>query len=265
MNIISFSGGKDSTAMLLRMLELKMPVDKIVFADTGFEFPELYDYITKVSRRIKREITFVYPDKEFEEWFAGKVTRGKHQGETRGFPMIAFPCYWSRESKIKPLQKTCGPNDKMFVGIAYDEKQRCSSEGNIVYPLVEWKWTEQDCIDYLNKKNLFNPLYVNFDRLGCYFCPKQNEKSIYILWKLYPKLWEKTKTWEARNFNLKQRYIFNKSMDEYEKLFEKGYIPKKLPKYECWNGCESVKKAFLLKQTRLNCFEKSQLVKEVRE
>ena len=80
----------------------------------------------------------------------------------------------------------------------------------IKYPLVEWRWTEQKCIDYLNEKNLFNPLYVNFDRLGCYFCPKQNEKSIYVLWKNYPELWEKTKFWESEQKKLNGKTIFDK-------------------------------------------------------
>ena len=50
--IVSFSGGKDSTAMLLHMIELDMPIDMIVFADTDMEFPELYDYIDRVPSRI---------------------------------------------------------------------------------------------------------------------------------------------------------------------------------------------------------------------
>jgi 3'-phosphoadenosine 5'-phosphosulfate sulfotransferase (PAPS reductase)/FAD synthetase len=252
MNVVSFSGGKDSTAMLLRMLELKMPVDRIVFSDTGFEFPELYSYMKKIEKHIGRKIEIVYPKKAFEEWFSGQVTRGKSKGQIRGFPLRAFPCYWSRESKILPLQRVVNKEDKFFIGIAYDEQQRCSkTDGNLIYPLVEWEWTEKDCINYLNKKGLFNPLYANFDRLGCYFCPKQNEKSIYILWKLYPKLWEKTKEYEIRNIEFGRGKLFSKYMYKFEKLFKSGYLPKKLPKYQCWNGCESVKLAFLERQTTL--------------
>lgn len=255
MNVVSFSGGKDSTAMLLRMIELKMPVDRIIFADTGFEFPELYDYIKKIEKHIGKKIEFVYADKSFDAWFNGKVTRGQRMGEIRGFPLRAFPCYWSREAKIKPLQKAINKEDKFFIGIAYDEMERCSKkDGNLIYPLVEWKWTEQDCVDYLNQKNLFNPLYVNFDRLGCFFCQKQNEKSIYVLWKNYKDLWAKTKEWETKNIAIGRGLIFSKSMSEYEKLFENGYLPKALPKYECWNGCESVKKAFLERQSCLGDF-----------
>lgn len=265
MDIVSFSGGKDSTAMLLRMIETGMNIDKIVFADTGFEFPELYEYIKRIEKHIGKKIEVVYPSKTFEDWFYGKTTRGKAKDEVRGFPLRIYPCYWSREAKIVPLTKLQKKTDKVYIGIAYDEKERCQSTSNLKYPLVEWKWTEQDCINYLNEKNLFNPLYVNFDRLGCYFCPKQNEKSIYVLWKNYPDLWNKTKFWETEQKKLNGRLIWDKSLKEYEDLFSKGYLPKKLPKYQCWNGCESVKKAFLLQQTRLGCCEVRNIYSKYKE
>ena len=44
-HIVSFSGGKDSTAMLLMMLQKNMPIDEIVFCDTGMEFPDMYRHI----------------------------------------------------------------------------------------------------------------------------------------------------------------------------------------------------------------------------
>ena len=45
LHVVSLSGGKDSTAMLLRMVEEGWPVDHIIFCDTGLEFPEIYDHI----------------------------------------------------------------------------------------------------------------------------------------------------------------------------------------------------------------------------
>ena len=36
LHVVSLSGGKDSTAMLLRMIEEGMPVDIILFCDTDF-------------------------------------------------------------------------------------------------------------------------------------------------------------------------------------------------------------------------------------
>lgn len=38
-HVASFSGGKDSTAMVLRLIEEGTPLDEIVFFDTGWEFP----------------------------------------------------------------------------------------------------------------------------------------------------------------------------------------------------------------------------------
>jgi len=137
----------------------------------------------------------------------------------------------------------------VYIGIAYDEQQRMSKvDGNLKYPLVDWKWTEQDCIDYLNKKDMFNPLYVNFDRLGCWNCPKQGIKSLYVLWKNYPNLWERFIEYDKENFRLTGKYVRIKPLIDVQKKFESGVIPKENPKYECWNGCESVKNAFIEKQ-----------------
>ncbi len=72
LHVCSFSGGKDSTAMLLRMLEARMKVDVILFCDTGLEFPQLYEHIRKVERNIGREIAIVKPDEDFEYLFARK-------------------------------------------------------------------------------------------------------------------------------------------------------------------------------------------------
>jgi 3'-phosphoadenosine 5'-phosphosulfate sulfotransferase (PAPS reductase)/FAD synthetase len=44
-HIVSFSGGKDSTAMLLKMIENKMKIDEIIFCDTTVEFDEMYEHI----------------------------------------------------------------------------------------------------------------------------------------------------------------------------------------------------------------------------
>ena len=41
-NIVQFSGGKDSTAMLLMMLDKGVQIDEVIFCDTGKEFPQMY-------------------------------------------------------------------------------------------------------------------------------------------------------------------------------------------------------------------------------
>jgi len=201
-HIISFSGGKDSTAMLIRMVELGMTIDEVVFADTKLEFPEMYVYIKKVERYIGRKIT-VLKEGDWDKWFYGKSTRGKTKGQMRGFPLGGcLPCWHSREAKFKPLNKFCNGNIR-YLGYALDEnsnvrKQKIAQyrfnggkDKDYIYPLVDWRWTEKDCADYLKDKNLHNPLYGRFTRTGCYLCPKQGKKSLFVLFKHYPDLWAK--------------------------------------------------------------------------
>jgi 3'-phosphoadenosine 5'-phosphosulfate sulfotransferase (PAPS reductase)/FAD synthetase len=207
-HIVCFSGGKDSTAMLLRMIELNYHIDKIVFADTQHEFPEMYDYINKIEKLINRPIIRTKPKKSFDEWFFSVPVKGKYkeQNKIRGFPFSGGGCYWCRESKVRPMFKICKGNI-VYIGIAKDEPKRLerkeykpNSIGTIYkFPLNEWGWTEQDCVDYLNEKGLLNPLYYKFKRLGCWFCPKMNLESLKSVYLNYPELWERLKEYEKHS------------------------------------------------------------------
>lgn len=202
-HIVSFSGGKDSTAMLVRMLELKMPVDVAVFADTMFEFPQMYDF----HKTFKAYMAKNHPQVQmieaattttFDHWFHGKVTRGKMKGKKRGWPLAFFPCYWSRESKFKVLDPICKGNFR-YIGYAADEKKRLAgisiSDGDSGYksPLGEWGWTEKDCLEYLESKGLAVQLHRDFNRTGCYMCPKQPKSSLMIMCEKYPEQWAHVK------------------------------------------------------------------------
>jgi 3'-phosphoadenosine 5'-phosphosulfate sulfotransferase (PAPS reductase)/FAD synthetase len=70
-HIVSLSGGKDSTAMLLRMLEEGMPVDIILFCNTGMEFEGLYRHIDKLEQYIGRPITRLKSPQSFEYLIPG--------------------------------------------------------------------------------------------------------------------------------------------------------------------------------------------------
>lgn len=50
---VSFSGGKDSTAMLLHMMELGEHIDEVINVDTGMEFPAMYEHIARVRRIVE--------------------------------------------------------------------------------------------------------------------------------------------------------------------------------------------------------------------
>jgi 3'-phosphoadenosine 5'-phosphosulfate sulfotransferase (PAPS reductase)/FAD synthetase len=206
-HIVSWSGGKDSTAMLVRMLELKMPVDVAVFAETSYEFAAMYDFhktfrnwMAKYHPEVK--MMEVCTDATWDHWFHGPISRGKRKGDTRGWPLLCFPCWWSRESKFKQLDKVCKGNIR-YIGYAADEKKRLAGDAmkddSYQSPLGDWGWSEKDCLEYLESKGLAVQLHRDFNRTGCFMCPKQPRKSLEIMCKLYPKEWARSIAMEQSN------------------------------------------------------------------
>lgn len=67
---VSLSGGKDSTAMLLLMVERGLPIHAVLTADTGMEFPEMYEHLQKLDDYLFTErglhLTWLRHPKGFE-------------------------------------------------------------------------------------------------------------------------------------------------------------------------------------------------------
>lgn len=210
--VIMWSGGKDSTVLLIKALEEGLAFNEFVFSDTFQEFPKMYEYIEKVLNYIKENFPdnkaqFVRVGKEgtYEKWSEGKFTRGKYKGMVRGFPLQRKMSYCTRELKSYPINRYL--KDKEFIkliGYATNENngnrrkkiEKYKVEGIVgdeIYPLIDWNMSENDCIEFLKERGLHNSLYDEFNRLGCWFCPKQSEKSLKVLINNYPELWEKIK------------------------------------------------------------------------
>lgn len=60
---VSLSGGKDSTAMLLMMLDKGEHIDEVVTVDTGMEFPEMYDHLEKLQKMVNIPFTVLKSEK----------------------------------------------------------------------------------------------------------------------------------------------------------------------------------------------------------
>ena len=216
LHVCSFSGGKDSTAMLLRMLEARMKVDVILFCDTGLEFPQLYEHIRKVERNIGREIAIVKPDEDFEYLFARKkIVRkrptafaGRYGMERTGYGWPGPKMRWCterlknqpRERYLRKLRKEY--NVIEYIGIAADETYRltrkCNQRPNIRMPLIDWGMTEADCLAYCEKNGYdWGGLYGKFSRVSCWCCPLQSLKELRVLYREFPQLWERLKKWDA--------------------------------------------------------------------
>lgn len=150
-HIVQFSGGKDSTAMLLMMLEKGMQIDEIIFCDTGKEFPEMYEHIKKVEQYIGRKITILKAEKSFDYWQKDHIkTKGKNKG-SKGFGWARpFVRWCTRVLKIQPTERYLkGKEYVQYIGIAYDEPKRHERiPPNTVHPLFDWGITEAEALQY---------------------------------------------------------------------------------------------------------------------
>ena len=76
-NVISVSGGKDSTAMLLLAIERGTENIRPVFCDTGNEHPLTYDYVRYLADAVSIEIEWVKAD------FSAAIERKRITVETK--------------------------------------------------------------------------------------------------------------------------------------------------------------------------------------
>ena len=208
-HIVSFSGGKDSTAMLLMMLEKGMQVDDIVFMDTGVEFPEMYEHIKNVEKYINREITILKAEKSFEFMLLEyEKKKGKNKRQ-KGYSFPDFRNRWcTNYFKQRVIKKYLKDKYKDFEileyhGIAVDEPKRLekNKNKNIKYPLAEWNITEQEALNYCYLKGFdWNGLYEKFHRVSCWCCPLKSLKELKVLYKEYPENFKKLEEWESETY-----------------------------------------------------------------
>ena len=192
-HIVSFSGGKDSTAMLLRMLENGMKIDEIIYCDTTKEFPNMIEHIEKVKKYIKqnynKEITILKPKNSFDYYMFEHVkTRGKNKGQ-QGYswpgPKVRWCTSYLKTNVIREyLKKYKGKEIIEYIGIAYDEQMRVKDK---CYPLINWKMTEDDCLQFCYERGFdWGGLYKIFKRVSCWCCPLQSIDELKKLKKYFP-------------------------------------------------------------------------------
>ena len=181
------------TAVLMKRQGI--PIDVVLFADTGLEFPEMYEYLGVAERYIGTKITRVRADITFEdEFYRVRGYRSKHEGQINGWPFIRG-CYWNKLGKMEPLIKAMGDLGKYeeYVGISAEEGDRyerliMTRQGRHS-PLYEAGITGDIAKKELRAMGLLNPLYDRFHRLGCYLCPQQRLSSLRKVRQFYPALW----------------------------------------------------------------------------
>lgn len=186
MQIVSFGGGVNSTAMLIGMHERGEKPDAILFADTGGEKPETYEHVARMREWLAAnsmpEITIVREAKTLE---ADCLDRETLPGKAFGFGSC------SEHFKIRPMRrwlKSQGIDGVTWlVGIHAGEAHRSwrplNQRDDVQYPLIAWGWYQVDCQAAFSRARL--PLCV---KSACFFCPSMRKPEVLDLAKQHPEL-----------------------------------------------------------------------------
>jgi 3'-phosphoadenosine 5'-phosphosulfate sulfotransferase (PAPS reductase)/FAD synthetase len=193
-HIVCFSGGKDSTALVLWAKE-NLPEFTTVFCDTGWEHPITYAYVEEINRTL----------------LGGGLVTVKSEKYPNGFVQLcterhAIPAVKSRfctgELKVFPLHKYYEYLDDeitSYQGIRADES---SSRASMVE--TEWvddaggywikrpllRWSADDCFKMMARNNVKpNPLYLmGSSRVGCWPCIMTGVRELKRIVSFFPEL-----------------------------------------------------------------------------
>ena len=212
--VASLSFGKDSMAMLIKIKELGLPLDEVIYVDIMFdddtsgETPEMASFITKAEKILKEkfnvEVTHLR-GVTFKEQFYKVKQRGKHIGDNYGFPYV-IGAWCNSRLKMQPIKEYMRKQTDeiiQYVGIAYDEPERYErlNHETHIAPLYDLKITEKEAMEICKKYDLLSPIYKTSFRGGCWFCPKQRLSQLKWLYQEHNDLWNTLRDMEKDSFN----------------------------------------------------------------
>ena len=211
-HIASVSFGKDSLAMILRLLEEEYPLDAVVFYDTGMEFEAIYrlrDAVTPMIHERGIEFVELCPKEPFLfSMFEREVKYRNKPGCHYGYGWCGSVCRWGTHGKLDTIstyKKSLGDSVTDYVGIAADEPQRFSkakAEGKVL-PLVDWGMTERDCLNYCHDHGFYwyegdVELYSILSRVSCWCCRNKNLAELRNIYHFLPEYWDKLRGLQER-------------------------------------------------------------------
>jgi len=222
---ISFSGGVESRAMAL----LYGNKADAIFADTHFEFDELYEGIEKVEKTVRE-----YWNNDFK---IIKVSAGSlvdYINESKFYPSFRSR-FCTRIFKIEPIDNYLKQFNEaeLMIGLnAGEEHLRTGNHGLLnhvkyTYPLIKNGITRQMCIRLLDAMDL-NPNFPPYmKRGGCIGCYYKGKSEMLAMYHLNKKAYNFVKELEEQiqDERGKKYYVINNihmSLKKFGELIEKS-------------------------------------------
>ena len=198
--IASVSFGKDSLAMLILIIKNKLPLDEVVFYNTGMEFNAIYNIRDKVKLWLNKlgiKYTELKPTMDFKDKMYNYPHHSRKGILKQGYGWCGGLCRWGTTEKVRTLDKYC-KEAHQYIGIALDESNRLErlKGTNKSSPLAELGYTEKMALKLCYNEG-FNwvengiELYSILDRVSCWCCRNKNLKEIANYKKYLPKYFNK--------------------------------------------------------------------------
>lgn len=199
------------------MIEKGLPIDCVLYADTGMEFPEMEAHIAKLDDLLCRErgihITTLRHPRGFE-WLMLNEPKVKpnclaHRAQMgvppygNGWPGIKVR-WCTGQLKTHLIQKEVNRLKKEkkslhYIGIAADEAHRRKDDPQNRYPLVDWGITEARALQICYDRGYdFGGLYEIYRRASCWCCPFQRIEELRRLRTHHPELWARLRDMDNR-------------------------------------------------------------------
>ena len=219
-HVVALSGGKDSTAMALRLAEVE-PRDYVyVCTPTGNEPDAMFEHWKQLGLLLGKPIQPVM----------GGTLKGliHDQGAIPNWRMR----FCTRMLKIAPYAAWLAQHAPAvsYVGLRADEDEREGGDYQDVpdvtqrYPMREWGWKIADVWAYLDAKGITIP-----KRTDCQLCFFQRIDEWWTLWRTNPEAWAEGEQLEAttgHTFRSAGRDSWPAGMKELRAEFEQGNYPK---------------------------------------
>ena len=227
LHVVLWSGGKDSSALLIWALEHLPRKDlRVVFCDTGWESPLTYQFIETVNQRLLNGQLITLRSKKYaslpemvkvKKRFPSVKARFCTE-ELKIIPTIEWILQQSQDiaiyqgiraeeslnrSKMKQSDDYFKPQlEYQREPFIYDGGERKRKRSPLFYrKIIAWLenydcsverplfyWKEREIIELCKKHQVLNPLYeLGFKRVGCFPCVMESKAGIANLSKQFPK------------------------------------------------------------------------------
>lgn len=221
--IVGISGGKDSTAMALRLQEIEP--DDYIFAitPTGRELPPVIEHWKRIEGLLGKPLLKI-PAPSLVELIV----------KYKALPNWRMR-FCTRATKIEPFMayvKSLAPATT-YIGIRADEvigdNAREGTDWNGIpdvtqdFPLVRWGWGISKVQCYLAERGIEIP-----KRTDCDFCFFQRLIEWFEFWRDYPEQWREGEALEkftGHTFRSDERDSWPASMEGLRLEFERGRVP----------------------------------------